>query len=101
MIADKFGWTAITLWIALALFSLMFMWGCQSYDYICEKDGEVTKLSIDILGTDSARSGIVVVLPTATFKVDESRLDSESIKGIIEEIGSLEVIRILKLMGAL
>jgi hypothetical protein len=101
MNANKFGWTAITLWIAIALFSLVCVGGCQTYDYICEKDGELTKLSIDIFGTDSARSGIVVELPTATFKVAESRLDSESIKGIIEEIGSLEVIRILKLMGAL
>ena len=101
MSANKFGWTVVILWIAIAFFSLCCLGGCQSYDYICEKDGETTKLSVDIFGTDSARSGIIVKLPTATFKADESRLDSESIQQIIKEIGELEVIRILKLMGAL
>lgn len=98
MSANKFGWTVIALWVAVVLFSFMFL-GCQNYDYTY--DGKTTKLSINMLATDAVRSGIVVVLPTATFMVDESRLDSESIKEIIKEIGSLEVIRILKLMGAL
>lgn len=101
MNANKFGWTVIMMWVAIAIFSLVCVGGCQSYDYICEKDGEITKLSIDMLATDAMRSGIMIVLPTATFKVDKSVLDSESVKGIIEEIGSLEVIRILKAMGAL
>ena len=100
MNANKFGWILVTLWIAIALFSLMFI-GCQQYDYIHEKDGEVTKVSIDILGTDSIRSGIKVTLPTVTVEVAESKLDTESIQKILEEFGNMDLAELRRLLGLL
>lgn len=101
MNANKFGWTMITLWIAVALFSLVSIGGCQSYDYIHEKGDEVTKLSIDIIGTDSVRSGLKIKLPTLTFDAEKSTLDTESIQKIVKEFGNMPLVEILKVLGAL
>jgi hypothetical protein len=100
MSMNKFGWVAVLAWAALIVVATIFM-GCQQYDYIHEKDGEITKISIDILGTDSIRSGMKLKLPTVTFELEESTLDTESIQKILEEFGNMDLIEILKLLGAL
>jgi hypothetical protein len=100
MSANTVGWTVIALWMTVALFSLCCL-GCQSYDYIYDGEKDLTKVSIDVIGTSSIRSGMVLKLPTITFELEESTLDAESMAEIIDKFGNMPLVELLKLLGAL
>jgi hypothetical protein len=100
MSANKVGWTVVMLWVAVALFSLCCL-GCQSVDYIYDGEKNLTKISYDVIGTSSVRTGLGIKLPTITIKLDESTLDTESIQKILEEFGNMDLIELMKLLGAL